>query len=494
MRVAKESSFIHFVYPFLFEANEFDARVEAFQNAVQQGCGGQLKRVWTETTFPEEELLSHVRNYLNSSQGAPATAHLWELNFEDMHAVFGLGDGVDWYLVRKKLEIPFQWGDDFWSAQLALFCVGVGFLTIRAKPTSERVEDWLDFLHYFRYVNGQMRVRVRAEQRTPSGQAIPFFPRPVEALQRDASEYFGAVLRALLQTGAFEGEQEPWWQEVYVQGKLIPFAALFVNEEPEQETGSQFKELLYRVHRFFPAERLIIPSDSDLDFESHPAFLPYVRDQWFIFSLEGGAFVARNAPETDFFRKTLPDHLGRQYFLLFLLALHQRFALMRLSQLVSDHWLQNDHRKRVAVFTSIRDQLLAFTARGYFTQVMQRENHHRCYCKWQEIFQVEALYREVSDEVREMHETLQMKRAESLNWFAWLLGPPALLLTLVEAAGVASPLIAMVLLLTGFAIGGLVLMRLQVVSVLPRRWLGLVRVRPKRRASQRPQKPLKRNP
>ncbi len=484
MRVAKESSFIHFVYPFLFDTDEFDDRVEAFQEATQQVHGKQEKPVWCEAKFPEDELLSHVRNYLNSSQGAPATAHLWELNFDDMRHVFGLRNGEGWCLIRKKLTIPFQWGDDSWSAQLALFRVGVGFLTIRAKPTGDQVRDWLDFLHYFRYVNGQMGVYVRADAH-PAANPIS---------HPDGAGYFGSVLRALLQTGAFEGEQEPWWQEVYVQGKLIPFVALFVDELADEGADSQFQELLYRVHRFFPADRLIIPSAADLDFDSHPAFLPYVRDQWFIFSLEGGAFVARNAPKTDFFRKTLPDHLGRQYFLLFLLALHQRFALMRLSQLVSDHWLQNDPRKRVEVFTSIRDQLLAFTARGYFTQVMQRENHHRCYCKWQEIFQVEALYREVSDEVREMHETLQMKRAESLNWFAWLLGPPALLLTLAEAAGVASPLIAMLLLLAGFAIGGLVLMQLQVVSVLPRRWLGLVRGRPKRRANRRPQKPLRRNP
>jgi cation transport ATPase len=57
-------------------------------------------------------------------------------------------------------------------------------------------------------------------------------------------------------------------------------------------------------------------------------------------------------------------------------------------------------------------------ARGHFAQVMQREHHHRCYRKWQETFQVEQLYQEVSEEVREMHDYLLMQRTEDLKKIA----------------------------------------------------------------------------
>ncbi|WP_157135567.1 hypothetical protein [Kamptonema sp. PCC 6506] len=40
---------------------------------------------------------------------------------------------------------------------------------------------------------------------------------------------------------------------------------------------------------------------------------------------------------------------------------------------------------------------------------MQREHHHRCYRKWQEVFLLEQLYREVNDEVREMQEYSQLQ-------------------------------------------------------------------------------------
>jgi len=189
-------------------------------------------------------------------------------------------------------------------------------------------------------------------------------------------------------------------------------------------------ELLYRVRNFFPSERVIQPAPDDLRFD-HPSLLAYAERMWFVFSLEGGAFVAVNAPETDFFRRELPSHLRNEYFLLFLLTLHQRFALMSLSQQVSEHWLRGDEGERAKAFERIRDTLLEFTARGYFSQAMQREHHHRVYQRWQEIFQLERLYQEVSDEVREMHEFLQMRQSkkleERLNFLTFVIGIPALL-------------------------------------------------------------------
>jgi hypothetical protein len=123
--------------------------------------------------------------------------------------------------------------------------------------------------------------------------------------------------------------------------------------------------LLYRVRNFFPAQRVIVPSPQDMRLE-HPMLLPYVDKCWFMFSHEGGAFVAVNAPNTHFFRVEMPNHLKEQYFLLFLLALQQKFALMRLSQDVSENWLKGDFRYRARSFELIRNDFLDFTARGCF--------------------------------------------------------------------------------------------------------------------------------
>jgi hypothetical protein len=165
-----------------------------------------------------------------------------------------------------------------------------------------------------------------------------------------------------------------------------------------------------------------------------------VREQWFVFSLEGGAFVAVDAPRTPYFRGAVQAHLADQYYFLFLIALHQRFALMGLSDRVARHWPGTRAAAEPGaahdVFQEIRTALFAFTARGYFTQVMQRENHHRCYVQWQQTFQTDRLYQEVSAEVREMHEYLQDRQerrrekriATITTLLTVLIGFPALVL------------------------------------------------------------------
>ena len=416
MRVNEKISFVHFVYPFLLEAEEFETRAEAIGRA-RWSSGGKELTVWEPQRFPEEDLLPHVARYLNPPAGIPATARLWKLQGA-LQDVYGLARRVDWGLHLPRREVPFRWGEvggrDF-AAQLALFRVGVGFLTVRARPTGGEVADWLDFLHYFRFVRGQRGVKVQARRRTGKEQWEAFFPEPAGGVapHPEGCGVFSEVLEALLSTGTAEGETEPWWREVFVPGQLLPFAVLWVEEVPEEERVP----LLYRVRHFFHSRQEIHPSADDLRLD-HPALLSYAEGQWFLFSLDGGAFVACNAPETPFFRQTLPHHLRDQYFLLFLLALHERFALMSLSQQVSEQWLRGEEMERAQAFEGIRDALLAFTARGYFTQVMQQEHYHRCYRKWQETFQVERLYQEVSEEVGDMHDYLLMRRTERLQQLA----------------------------------------------------------------------------
>jgi len=297
---------------------------------------------------------------------------------------------------------------------------------------------------------------------------------------------FYEVLEALLMTAASHtspGASKVWWEEIFVPGQLLPFATLYLDEVAQDEIARS----LYKVRNFFHTGQGEHGSDYDLSLE-HPSLLPYARNQWFVFSMDGGAFIACDAPRTDFFRNVMPDHLDKQYFLLFLLALQQRFVLMMLSQEVASHWLPGTYGgvtneengesgtkvKRIDVFTRIRDKLLWFAARGYFTQVMQQEHHHKCYSRWQETFQVPQLYQEVSEAVRYMHDVSRLEQAQHLERLAegqqqkvnrlerrlsrvaWVLGVPALSLTYLQTLGEQewwwSGLIAVISLCVGFVL------------------------------------------
>jgi hypothetical protein len=221
-----------------------------------------------------------------------------------------------------------------------------------------------------------------------------------------------------------------------------------------------------------------VPAADDLR-PDHPALLPYAHRMWFSLTLEGGGFVACDAPETPFWSETMPAHLREQYFLLFLFALHQRFTLMTLSHQVCARWSNGEVAQAEARFADLRETLLEFTARGNFDQIMQRDHHDRCFRAWREVFGTARLYREVADEVRELHAMLLMRKTERIqqlaeeqrcltearahaeaerdkaaqaraerlgSWFgaiAFLIGFPALMLSYMDAVGPVSPRVAL---------------------------------------------------
>jgi hypothetical protein len=334
----------------------------------------------------------------------------------------------------------------------------VGIATLRVELSSEKPEDWLDFKHHGRFARGRRagyRLRGRRTEFDPGTKqkkAQPYFPDPDGILAGteggrlvlDSGEgVLYHLLAVVLHAAGFGAEERVPTREVFVKDRMLPYTVLVVDREPSPGAplpgdDPEVVKLLYRFRRMFHARQTYHPSAHSLRLEP-PGALEYACGHWFLFAVEGGGYVSVDPPD-EYFRHQMPDRLADQYFLLFLLTLHQRFALMALSDQVARHWpgarLDECLQEGRNVFEAIRTSLFAFTARGYFTQVMQRENHHRCYVQWQQTFQIDRLYREVRTEVREMHEYLQdrqerqrTRRVEVTTWvLTVLIGIPALIL------------------------------------------------------------------
>ncbi|MCW5968931.1 MAG: hypothetical protein KIT57_10485 [Blastocatellales bacterium] len=366
------------------------------------------RKLWANTEFPREELLAHVARYLDPEEAMSSTARLWAINPAILQSVDGLCSRGTWklHLPGGKRDIEFIIED----IRLSLFSTGVGFVGVAARPSASDLDSWLDFIHYFRFIGGYRDVNVSVRRRIGREQWEDVLPRLAGgAFAAEGAFVFGRLVKELLKSANLDSGTGDWWREVFVSGQMMPYNALLLDGVDEVSAG----EYLYRLQNLFHARQEIHPGPDDLSL-TRPSLLPYAKNQWFTFSLEGGSFLAINPPETEFFRKTLPEHLRRQYFLLFLLAAQQRFALMMLSEEVVREWKVGANEAETitaAAFERIRSRLLSFTARGYFLQVMQREHHHRCYRKWQEVFQIERLYGEVSDEVHVMHNYLLLKLA-----------------------------------------------------------------------------------
>ena len=475
MQIDSKSSFYNFIYPFQFDHTQFKSLADGIDRKEWPGKKRKLE-VWETLDFPSEELLSHIADFLNPPEGRSPTARLWQMGHAAMESLDGLGANAEWILATPGGNIAFK----ILSVQLTLFKVGVGFLTLEIEPFSDgdNFGDWLNLLHYFRFSRGQRRVSLSLrksayDQETKQRTMEAYFPEPAGGLNEhpDGTGSMNDLIESMLVTPQLA---ETWWHEVFIPGQLMPYAVLNIDEIEEDK----IPQTIYRIRNFFHDQQPLFPAAEDLSIE-HDSLLHYTKNQWFFFSLDGGGFVSFNAPQTEFFRISLPDHLKKQYFLLFILALQQRFVLMSLESEVAVQWQmdlgsENDEgqmRIREEAFGNTQNLLLTFTARGYFVQVMQREHHHRCYRKWQEIFQVDQLLIDVNNEVRYMHnylqtqheierqkaETERLKQREAfqrrINLIAWFVGLPILLLSFLNVIGEKRLGIAVVTMVGSLAIG-----------------------------------------
>jgi len=171
--------------------------------------------------------------------------------------------------------------------------------------------------------------------------------------------------------------------------------------------------------------------------------MQYTECSWFVFSLDGAGFLAFDPPESEFWTKELPKHLLKdQYYLLFLLVQQQRLFLMDLSEEVAGYEETHDENPQDPVFEHLRNRLMDFTSKGLFQQVMQREHHHRVYRKWRSKLEIADLYKEVSDEIKEIHQRMLLRiqkrrevQAEQLQDIIFMIAPASLAMGLAQTIG-----------------------------------------------------------
>lgn len=404
-------SFLTFVYPFSFNPNDFGELVKNVENAklITKKTEQEFWLDDGEKGFPHSDLLPHISSYLKNNQEKEPTARLWKISSPAFTSPNGLGSQGDWYYTfqhnHQEVEVPFT----FENVQIYLFRAGIGMLTLEVKPQTDSLELWQNFLHFFRYLGRDEKLTARKKSGKDSWEK--FFPNfgNEESNKKDEYGNLSKIVYGLLKTI----KKNKWWEDVFIHNQMMPYTALFISDYPAQNDY----QLCYKLRNFFHTKQGENPAPTDL-LPNHSSLVEYSERQWFIFALDGGNFLAFDPPNTTFFRETLPDHIRKQYFQLYIIALHQRFALMDMSHDVAEHWWAKNEDERMNAFERIRDRFLFFTARGYFAQVMQREHHHRNYRKWQEIFDLNQLYNEVRDEVREMFDWLQLRQSKHLEQIA----------------------------------------------------------------------------
>jgi hypothetical protein len=400
-----QCSFLRFLYPFEFDTSRF-AEIQEDVAALEWTSGGGRKlTLWEKHAFPDQDFFPHIADFFNPDQGNKAMGRAWRLCSGAVESREGIGRKERWFLsVDRRPPIEFTIG---WI-YLYLFGTGIGFVVIDAKPHSTDPEDWFNFVHFFREIDGH-RDKTRIGAQLHENPAAPHFAGVAGGIvsHADGKGTYQEIIEALLTI--IPRRRDRWWRDAFVPGLLLPWAVLFLDHAPVEE----IPHIMYRARNFFHWKQEIHPTENDRRL-SDPSLMPYADNQWFTFSLGGAGFVALDASPAPFFRITLPDHLGGIYFMLYVLVLHQRLTLAKLSNQVAHCCPDFDElsAEHVRTFKSIRNAFLRFAARGYFTQVTQHEHHHRFYAACQKAMELDQLYREVSDEVRDFYNAVLLDASE----------------------------------------------------------------------------------
>ena len=485
LRVARGLSWVRFIYPFSFDAKEFDSRVKVINDGVVDDAlesegpdnANDTGSVWTLVGWRSAskgdtksddvggDLLPHVARFLGEPQEVtsgplpPRTAYMWTLNDDHLKHLLQVRNEVRWNLRLWRENIPFEIDE----VQLSMFRHGVGFLTLTARPLETSVREgsvatWLNFIYGFRYLRGKPYANVGALKDVPnengeirSRKTDEGVPPELPPAWADGGDVFRKIICPLLFTAAIK--QRLWWEEVFVPGQLIPYVALYVDQKPKNGPvpEAELYDLLYRLRNVVADRQHNIMSSSDRTFD-HPDLLPYADYMWFYFSLAAGGFLAYNAPTSGPYRTSMPKrYLKDEYFLAFLLTLQQRFVLGVMTNKIAEHWLPSGDtdpiddwswRKRImkggtvddsrsAQFDDLLEDFLMFSARGNFVQLMQGEHHQLYYQKWQDKYQIKQLFEEVKNELEGMHNYLEMVVQERVNFILHVLTALSIILGIV---------------------------------------------------------------
>jgi hypothetical protein len=406
--------------------------------------GGQL---WQDLDLPLDMLLTHCAAHLNCWDGSPddpsrdhETGHFWRISSANRASGAIFDPKREWRARQGSGANAQSAAFSVVDVNLVVFRQRVGFVILEIVSQSSDPADWLFIANRLRTLGGSdhRRSRSGASIEVEASSALPFFTPAAEVGQDELMTFSGSLgdVFEWLARISLPGSDlsHPW-----VRDQALPYFSLFVDTvggAPDDGGANPggLADLGERVRRFFRADQALLSTHEDLT----PAVIMYAPDQYFSYSLDGATFFGRDAPDTEFFHRTLPDHLRRYYFLNYLFALHQRLVLMQLSDAIADRWMEapgaldpsvsassvatraDEESKAkleslVRAFEELRDELLEFSARGYFIQFMHSQNHHRDYRKWQETFEVAKFHQEVQNQLHEIYAALTLRFEDIAN-------------------------------------------------------------------------------
>lgn len=422
----RNTSFSFFLEPVEISAHSYASIVGSLRQ--KRECNGPTWEPFKG--FHLDAMSPQVRSAFQVDELPPVTA--WSLSDE---ARSRLLLDREWTL-RFDLgarDIAFRFGDDPFAVLLVLFEPGCALFVVNVAPTSHAVADWLDFMSAFS--NGDP---IRgSELIAPSGESSPTTP-----------DWAGASLRVpellhhfFMETGAAPEDCQSF-KPAFFLDRLIPFFALYFDNTVLSQHQA---EVLYRLRHHLSSSRRLPDNFERRHLHDETDLVPGGTGYVLCARSHGGlvCFGSDEISKPDM----EPDYLWQEFLPLHLFALAQRCCIASISERMTGQWLPT-RRQSLGVqqkaFEKIREDMLHFRARLYFSHASHRQMPTQYYRRLQSALEVDRMFAEVQSAVAEMHDYLNAKRTERfqkrINVIATAFLIPSLLFSFlgINFAGVTS--------------------------------------------------------
>ena len=165
------------------------------------------------------------------------------------------------------------------------------------------------------------------------------------------------------------------------------------------------EEAIYKLCMNIAWDELFDANSKEIREALNDVYYDYNEQTIYGFSKKGSSFVyleetsnllpATKIEEMEVMKTTLLEQYNRVEFYIFILALHQRYALMHFSRDLSHLGGKGKYKD----ISKLRSNVLEFIVQGWFSQITNNEAGMKRYERWEKIFANDKLHDEVLNQV-----------------------------------------------------------------------------------------------
>lgn len=371
----------------------------AYKTPFYQACSKLASSGWKEDDFSSKQIFFHIKSLLSK-----------ENRNERIGARFVLNDRVGYNLQHNTTAEYQIWcakDNSFCNSfflkniELILFETQVAFLVFEVNLRETiSVEEMTLVAYYLKKFN---KDEITVLYRKKHSQDV------VETIETNLDEITTRLLATLEVETYFETEKKPP-RQAFIFSAATLSAACFAEMRQKNDLG----RVIFELRRSF--KKSYKPALREFDLENNPDVLQLFENIYWGFSLEGVTCLAfyTNDKETDEFVKSFMGRLSQTYLYLLLLALHQRYTLLKYN--IDAAKLQKtphgDLPEDLSAISHLQAQIAWFQLRAMFDHISSNTHYTLLYERFCQVFRIKALASELMDEIRTLAILSRLKQDE----------------------------------------------------------------------------------